>query len=199
MKTSALVFLMLVIGSLYTTADAEDVAGTQPGAGPRNGSSQSAAVNNPDARFAQILAQLTTDRLERAKHANAEVPGTVASDDIALIQQELEAFVRLQNDAKDGGKINWFNMLIDMAEATKSSADSDWQRVSAIRAKNPQSLSELDADMMRLRAELADVNLQRGKAVASGSADERQNWALQYLFVQMQEVRDRVRVLEERE
>jgi hypothetical protein len=198
MKISLLVFLMLVIGGVCTTA-AEDVAGSQRSPGPRNDSSQSASANNPDARFAQILAQLTMDRLERAKQANAKVPGTVASDDIALIQKELEADVRLQNDAKDGGKINWFNMLIDMAEATKSSADSDWQRASAIRAKSPQSLSELDADMVRLRAELADVNLERGKAVASGSADERQNWALQYLFVQMQEVRDRVRVLEERE
>jgi hypothetical protein len=196
MKTTAVVVLIIAFGSV--SASAEDSAGPPPTSGSRVEPSGAASSDNLDARFAQILIQLTSDRLQRAKSANTEVPGTVSADDLALIQRELDAFVQLDNDTKNGGKLNWFKMLLDMAEASRSSADSDWRRISAL-PETTQGFARLNRDMVRLRAELADVNLERGKAAASGSADEKQNWALQYVFVQMQEVRDRVRVLEERE
>jgi hypothetical protein len=196
MKTTTVAVLIIAFGSV--SASAEDVVGAPPTSDSRVEPSGSAALDNLDARFAQILIQLTSDRLQRAKSANTEVPGTVSADDLALIQRELDAFVQLDNDTKNGGKLNWFKMLLDMAEASRSSADSDWRRISAL-PETTQGFARLDRDMVRLRAELADVNLERGKAAASGSADEKQNWALQYVFVQMQEVRDRVRVLEERE
>jgi hypothetical protein len=196
MKTTTVILLFMAIGSV--SARAEDTAGPPPTSGSQIGATGSVATDNLDARFAQILTKLTSDRLERAKGANTEVPGTVSADDLALIQRELDAFVQLQSDTKNGGRLNWFEMLLDMAEASRSSADSDWRRISAL-PETTQGFARLDRDMVHLRAELADVNLERGKAAASGSADEKQNWALQYVFVEMQEVNDRVRVLEERQ
>lgn len=156
-----------------------------------------ASYGNLDAQITDTLYQLTRARLERVMRANAEVPGTVAADDVAAIEGELAAISEQQGI--NGEVLDWFSTLIGIAEVTKTSAESDWKRVSILQQESPQSITELDAEMVRLRARLAALNLQRGRLAAKGSADDRENWALQYLSMETQDLRDRVRRLEVRE
>jgi len=152
---------------------------------------------NLDAQIADTLYELTRTRLERVMHINTKVPGTVLAGDIGIINGELKAIS--DQEGRNGEAVDWFSTLVGVAEVTKASADADWKRVSALQQENPELISELDVAMVRLRARLADLNLQRGKLAAKGTADERQNWALLYLSMQVQELRDRVRVVEERQ
>ncbi|MFL6544698.1 MAG: hypothetical protein ACJ8LM_05875 [Candidatus Udaeobacter sp.] len=152
---------------------------------------------NLDAQISETLYELTRARLERVMRINARVPGTVSIDDVGIVNGELKAMNR--HEGRNGEAADWFSTLIGVAEVTKASADSDWKRVSALQQGNSQLFSDLDVELVRLRARLADLNLQRGRLAARGTADERQNWAVLYLSMEMQELKDRVRVAEERQ
>jgi hypothetical protein len=160
---------------------------------------QATSRDNPDARYAQILGQLMRVRLERIRELNSQVAGTITADDVSVIELELKAADQLQQQATNSKEIDWFSMVLTQAQISKTSADMDWKRVAKLRQQSPQTLSELDAEMVHLRAQLADMNLERGKAAQNKSADDRQNWALQYLVMEVQTLQDKVQRLEERE
>jgi hypothetical protein len=162
-------------------------------------SKPAASSDNPDASYAAILGQLMRVRLERIKQLNSQVPGTITADDISVIELELKAADKLQKQATDSKEIDWYSMVLMQAQISKTSADLDWKQVSRLRQQSPQTISELDAEMVHLRAQLADLNLQRGKAAQNKPADDRQNWALQYLVMEVQTLQDHVQRLEERE
>jgi hypothetical protein len=210
MKTFALQSLLLAVAvdCAFAVATKPAAAQTpsnqvQPAAQTAADSPTAAASAPPqvssDARYAEILGQLTRVHLQRIEQLNAQVPGTITADDVALIQLQLKAADQLEQQAKSAQQIDWFSMVLTQAQIAKIAADLEWSRVSKVRQQNPQSIAELDAEMVHLRAELADVDFQRGQAVANKPADDRQNWALQYLVMQVQALQDKVRRLEERE
>jgi hypothetical protein len=160
---------------------------------------QSPSATNPDVQYMQILSQLLHVRLQRIKQLNAQVPGTVTDDDIALLELQAKSVDQLAAQAKDGKETDWFSLVLVWAQISNISADHDWQRVAKVRQQSPQAISEPDAEMVRLRAQLATANLERGKAVQNKSADDRQNWALQYLVMEVQTLQDKTQRLEERE
>jgi hypothetical protein len=165
---------------------------------PADGSAaQTAPAGNPDARYAEILAQILRVHLDRLRQINSQVPGTVTDDDIAVLELQAKSFDKIAANAKDGKEAEWFSMVLMWAQISKISADRDWQRVAKLRQQG--AISQADAEVVRLRAELAAVNLERGKAVQNKSADDRQNWALQFLVVEVQVLQDKVQRLEERE
>ena len=94
---------------------------------------------------------------------------------------------------------DWFSTLLAIADIAKVSADADWKCASKLRREYPSAISELDVEILRLHARLADLNLQRGTLAGKGTASDRENWALLYLSVKMQELTDRVRLLEQRQ
>jgi hypothetical protein len=197
MKTTILFLLSLSAGCLLM----EDAVGQQLVTAKTDAVQTNKVMpttyGNLDAQIADTLYELTRARLERVMRFNAKVPGTVPVDDVGIIKGELNAISR--QEGRNGDVVDWFSTLIGVAEVTKASTDANWKRVTTLQQENPQIFSELDVEMVRLRARLADLNLQRGKLAAKGTADERQNWALLYLSMEVQELRDRIRVVEERQ
>lgn len=179
------------------------VAEENPLAQPRT--AQPAAALPPkteeplDARFMQILEELARISLDRFKQVNARAPGVVAPENIALLELQVKTIDKLRQETMDAGRLNGFSLLIGLAEASKTKAAMEWKRIVAIRERSPASISQSDAELARLRSELANVNLLRGQAAANGSAEEQQNWALQYLVVELQSLHDQVRNLETRQ
>jgi hypothetical protein len=149
---------------------------------------------NLDAQLADTLRGITRVRLQRAIQLNAQVSGTYSADDIDTMKEQLATIDRQQG--RNGQGLDWFSTLIGLAEISKSVADADVKRVAVLRQQN--SVSDLDVEMARLRAQLADLNLKRGKLAAKGTADERQNWGLLYVACQVEQLKDQVRTLDAR-
>ena len=148
-----------------------------------------------DAQIGDTLIRLTRARF-RGCHPLKRASGTVPPDDIAIVQDELRAID--EQERTRGILTDWFSTLLAIADIAKVSAEADWKRASKLRREYPAAISELDVEMRRLNARLADLNVQRGKLAGKGTAIDRQNWALVYLSVRMQELTDRVRILEHR-
>jgi hypothetical protein len=162
-------------------------------------SSPPQAAGNSDEQFVQLVSQLASIRLERVKQINAKVPGSIPPDDVALLERQAKSIDALRAKSSDANQVSGYAMLISLAEISQASAAQQWKRVAAIQAQSPGSMSKQDAEMVRLRPELADVILARGKAVATKSPQDQQNWALQLLFVELQGLHDAVRNLEDRQ
>ena len=196
MKRAALYLLVLSIcGAVEQKAAAQmPVADDATATKPYEVSPATAA--DLDAQIGDTLIRLTRARLEVATRLNAQARGTVPPDDVAIVQDELRAID--EQERTRGILTDWFSTLLAIADIAKVSAEADWKRASKLRREYPAAISELDVEMRRLNARLADLNLQRGKLAGKGTAIDRQNWALLYLSVRMQELTDRVRILEHR-
>jgi hypothetical protein len=190
---------LLLPGALVACAMVVSIkpAGAQATSNQDQTAKQATSSDNPDVSYAQLLGQLMRVRLERIRELNSQVPGTISADDIALNELQLKAVDQLEQQAKTSKEIDWFSMVLIQAQISKTAADLDWKHASKLRQQSV--ISESDAEMSHLRAQLAEVNLERGKAVEKKSADDRQNWALQYLVMEVQTLQDKVRRLEERE
>jgi hypothetical protein len=196
MKRTALYLLVLSFcGAVEQKAVAQmQVADDATAAKPYEVSPATAA--NLDAQIGDTLIRLTRARLEVATRLNAQARGTVLPDDVAIVQEELRAIDEQERTRCE--VTDWFATLLAIADIAKVSAEADWKRSSKLRREYPAVISELDVEIRRLNARLADLNLQRGKLAGKGTAADRQNWALLYLSVKMQELTDRVRLLEHR-
>jgi hypothetical protein len=155
-----------------------------------------ATVTSLDAQIGDTLIRLTRARLEVSTRLNAQVRGTVPPDDVAIVKEELRAID--EQERTRGEVTNWFSTLLAIADIAKVSADADWRRASKLRQEYPTAISELDVEILRLNARLADLNLQRGTLAGKGTTSDRQNWALLYLSIKMQELTDRMRLVEQR-
>jgi hypothetical protein len=160
---------------------------------------QSAAMSDLDSQFIQLLTRMTSNRLAFAKRINEKVPGTVSPDDVVNLEQQLKAMQSLEEETKKLGRVDLFSMQLAQAQVTKTFADMDWKQTSRLMQQSPDAMNPADAELIRLRAELANVNLERGKAVEHKSAQERLDWTLQSLFVTVQALQGQVERIDERE
>jgi hypothetical protein len=195
MKRAALYLMVLSIcGAVEQTAAQVPVANNATATKPSEVSPATAA--DLDAQIGDTLIRLTRARLEVATRLNAQARGTVPPDDVAIVQEELRAID--ERERTRGEVTDWFSTLLAIADIAKVSAEADWKRASKLRREYPAAISELDVEVRRLNARLADLNLERGKLAGKGTVSDRQNWALLYLSVKIQELTDRVRILEHR-
>jgi hypothetical protein len=153
-------------------------------------------VGKLDAQIGETLLRLTRARLDLATRLNAQARRTVPPDEIAILNQELKVID--EQEQRRGAGADWFSTLLGIAEITSASANADWKRSSILQQQFPGTVSDQNVEILRLHAQLAELTLQRGKLAATGTPIDRQNWALLYLSVKMQELSDRVRTLEQR-
>lgn len=197
MKNTVLLVLSFGVVCLVCRAGMSQAPIAVASAAPqKNNQVKPVAYSNVDAQIADTLRQLTRLRLERAMQIETKVPGIYSPDDFKVIKGELATID--EQESKNGEVVDWFSTLMGLAQVSKSVADADWKRATVLRQQSADAFSDIDVEMTRLRAQLANLNLQRGKSAAIGSAEDRQNWALLYLAMEVQRLNDQVRILDAR-
>jgi len=151
---------------------------------------------NLDVQYAQVLLTLAEARLEQAQQQNASVPGVVRRAQLDSLLRDVAVAKRFGEQAQQHGKADWYTLLLAYAEAASSSAEADWNEVRRIEARYPGTFSQLDLKIRRLRADLTRLNAARGKQLASASMEDRQGWALQVLWVEIERLQNRTLQLE---
>jgi hypothetical protein len=199
MRSIVTALTLMTATGFCSAAVADEQTNKTPSPAQAAPSSPPNAAGSSDEQFVQILAQLASIRLERVNQINAKVPGSVPPDDVALMELQAKSIDALRPKSNDAGQVSGYAMLVSLAEISHASAAQEWKRVSAIEARSPGTISKQEAEMVRLRAELAEVILARGKSAATRSPQDQQNWALQLLFVELQSLRDAVQSLEARQ
>jgi hypothetical protein len=159
-------------------------------------SSRAQAYSSVDAQLADTLRRLARVRLEHAIQINSKVRGTFSANEIDTMNEELAVIDH--QEGRSSEVIDSFSTMLGLAEVWKSVADADYKRASALRKLNPRSLSDFDVESARLLAQLAELNLQRGSLAAKGTAEDRQHWALLFITMEIQQLKDQTRILDAR-
>lgn len=144
-----------------------------------------------DVRYAQTLLDLSQARLKRIREWNLRVPGTVSQASVESLMLEVQAAREVVQRARQDGKLDWFPFVLRLAEAAYTVAESEWKRGEGLRQRSPEVVSELDLKILRLRAELAWLNLARGRELVSAPPEEQRSWAVEMLFVEVKRLHDK--------
>jgi hypothetical protein len=193
MRIAAVV--ILVLGAILSMAYAQQTAPPQPNLAQSNAAT-AAVKSNIDAQFAEAMYRLATARLQRVRNVDRRSSGSVAPGDITRMELQVQALSKMQEAARRDGKLDWYTMLLSEAEMSKEFADAALKRLTTIQAANPALVGKDDLQIAELAAQIAELNLQRGKDAASKGHEEQQNWGLQFLLLDSQTLQDRVHLLE---
>jgi hypothetical protein len=186
--------VILVLGAILSVAYAQQT--TPPGANAAQRNAAPAGKSSIDVQFAEAMYRLATARLQRVKNVDRRSSGSVAPGDITRMELQVQALSKMQEAAHRDGKLDWFTMLLSEAEMSKEFADAALKRLTTIQAANPALVGKDDLAIAELAAQIAALNLQRGKDAAAKGHEEQQNWGLQFLLIDAQTLQDRVHLLE---
>jgi hypothetical protein len=127
-------------------------------------------------RYARLRLRMAEVALDKAKQMNQKVPGTLPADLMSQFSQDVSvAKVQLQNSTRaDGGDLllGW----IARAEMTLNDAKMKLNSATRTEQRTPGTYEPIDIERLRLSAELAQLQLDRGKSLIDASADAKLQW-----------------------
>lgn len=151
----------------------------------------SAKQDSLDIRYARTHVQLAEANLARVDRANQRVANAVAGVVVSAYQEDL-AVAKLRLQAALGEINDPFDVWLRAAEAAAKTANRQWTSSVAANRRAAGAIHELDIDRLRLRAEVAQLNLERGRALADGSPQARVQWQAELMYDELQRLNEEV-------
>ncbi len=132
-------------------------------------------------RYARVRLELARANLSRVEQMNKRldrsVPGSVVADfRDAVATAELQ-FKQAAKEVPQDELAIWLRR----AESAYRSAHNRWQTAMAANRQVKDTIPVLDVDRFRLRAEVARLQLERGKQLASASRESQLAWQIEML------------------
>lgn len=143
-----------------------------------------------DIRYAQAQVALAETNLRRLQDMNAKVKNSVSGDLIVSTTQDLAiAQLDLQAARAGGGD---FNVWLERAAADWKYADALYQGAAAADKHVPGTINPIDLERRRLRAQVAQLQYERGES-AKGTPALEETWRLSLIASEIQTLKDEVR------
>lgn len=137
-------------------------------------------VNDLDIRYIRIRLALSQLELQRVRQINQRIPGTFTKTALEAIEQSViideEQYKALTQ--KSGQRIP---LYIIAAEANVKAAQQALQRVLAINQQNPDTISPMEVERLRLVAELANVGLEKARSIKPQNEAQFLQWQIDQL------------------
>lgn len=185
-------------GQILQTASPANAA---PASSPPSSAAPNGVGSAPDApssesievRYARALLRLAEANLQRVEASNKRVAGTVPKSVIAEYEDDVQiAKSRLeQADAGDAAKA--FQAWLARAEAEERAAQNQWKVATAVNAHRPGAFDALDVERFRLRAEVAQLQLERGRTLVAADSEAQLQWAIELVDNQLQWLKEEAR------
>jgi hypothetical protein len=147
-------------------------------------------LESVDVRYARAQLRLAEANLDRVEQRNKKYERTVPSSVVAEYQDDVRvAKTRLQQ-ATTGRSANEFQVWLGRAEAERRSAETAWKNASAANNSVPGTVAPSDVERLRLRAEVAKLQLERGQALVNAGRDSQLQWQSELLDNQVQRLKE---------
>jgi hypothetical protein len=144
------------------------------------------------ARAQLRLAELT---LQKAQEINRKVPRTLAESVIALFTDDVDfAKAHLQH-VTSADEVDSFKDCLTRAELVLRAAEVKLKKATRANQTSPGVIDNIDIERMRLGVEVASLQLERGKSLASASPEARLEWEFEVLSDSMARVAQQVVVI----
>nr|AUN37415.1 hypothetical protein [uncultured bacterium] len=145
-----------------------------------------------DQRHASAQLALAETSLQRVRQVNARVANVISANVVAEYVGDVEtAKLRVANVENAGGG-EPFAVWLRGAEASARAAEAAWK--SAVRANEQKSdtVDPLEVQRLRLLMELAQLNVERGRAIADKPRETQLQWQLGLLHDDVERLKEYV-------
>ena len=123
-----------------------------------------------DVRYARAEVALAEANLNKVQSMNQRVPGAVSGDVVRAYELDLEV-AKLQLEVASGGPEKQFDVWLARAEAAAKYAQSRWRGATLANARVKGAVDPSEVVRLEASAELANLEVERGHAVAYGTRD----------------------------
>jgi hypothetical protein len=160
---------------------------------PPDNAAQPPAQESLDVRYARAQVILAEANLKRLQEMNQKVSGAVSADMLISYQEDLKTAQTELAAARAGNAGQAFEVWLRRAAAALAYADVQWRAAVAANQRMAGTVSPIDVERRRLRLEVDRLELERGQALAQGSAEQKLAWELSVMSNEMQRLKEEVR------
>ncbi|MGD9636012.1 MAG: hypothetical protein AB7G28_01745 [Pirellulales bacterium] len=143
-----------------------------------------------DVRYARAQLQLAEANLTRVQESNKRVARSVPSSVVAEYQYDVDVAKARLEQATGGRAASEFQVWLRRAEAEQKAAATNWRSATAANQRVPGTFGELDIERFRLRAEVATLQLERGRLLTNAGREAQLQWEVELLDDQVQRLKE---------
>jgi hypothetical protein len=147
-------------------------------------------AENVEVRYARAKLQLAEANLSRVQESNKRVAAAVPRDVVAEFRYDVEVAKARLEQATGGQAGNEFQVWLRRAAAERRAAEDRWKSAMAANERVPGTLGAVDVERLRLRAEVAGLQVERGRALVDASREAQLEWEVELLDNQVQRLRE---------
>lgn len=142
-----------------------------------------------EVRYARLWLQLAETNLQRAQRANQRVANAVPANVVAEYRARVDV-ARARLESSQAAKPDQLAFWQAGAAAAHRAAEVRYQSASAANARMANTIDPGEVERLRLRTALAELQVERGRAVAGAAPAAQLRWQLEVLFDQVDELRE---------
>jgi hypothetical protein len=143
-----------------------------------------------EVRYARAQLELAEANLRRIDESNKRVARAVPASVVAEYRYDVDVAKARLEQATGGKAGNEFRVWLRRAEAERKSAETSWQSASAANQRVPGTIGALDIERLRLRAEVARLQLERGRTLVDAGREAQLAWQVDLLDNQVQRLKE---------
>ncbi len=139
-------------------------------------SSDSVAV-----RCARAQLQLAEVNLRKADAMNRKLEGSLSTDLIAQFTEDVEIARQHVQDLQRAGGVDSLETWIQRADLAVRLAEANLKKAKDVDQLVPGTVQPLDFQRLRLRVDIARLQLERGRSLAKSPVEARLQWQIEML------------------
>ena len=128
--------------------------------------------------------------MRRIQESNKRVARAVPASVVAEYQYDVEVAKERLAQATGGKAANEFQVWLRRAEAEQQTADAAWKSAAAANERVTGTIGRLDMERLRLRAEVARLQFERGRALVGAGREVQLAWQVDLLDNQVQRLKE---------
>ncbi len=144
-------------------------------------------------RYARAQLQLAEVNLNRVEQSNKRVAGAVPGSVVAEYQHDVQVAQTRLEQATAGQPSSEFQAWLRRAEAERKAAETTWKKATAVNIRVPGSFGPLEIERLRLRTEVAKLQLERGQALVDSGREAQLQWKIEMLDNEVQRMKEQSR------
>jgi hypothetical protein len=151
------------------------------------------ASESVEVRYARAQMQLAEANLNRVEQSNKRMERSVPSSVVAEYQHDVQVAKARLEQATAGQVTSEFQVWLRRADAERAAAETTWKTAMAANASVPGTFEPLDVERLRLRAEVAKLQLERGQTLVHSGREAQLQWEIDVLDNQVQHLKEESR------
>ena len=145
-----------------------------------------------EVRYARRQLELAEANLQKVQRMNQRVPGVVPAEVITEYQQDVQVAKTRLKAAVEGNAGLPFQAWLSRAESLARSAELQWKNALAANQRARGTVDATDVERLRLRSEVARLNLERGQLLVDASPEAQMQWQINVLDNEVQRLNEEV-------